>query len=416
MFEINDVSKTDNEDNSLVRSYEKMISENEEKEQKLKKREIEIRKHDELFCRKCGYIPQIDFENNKRISVTCLCQHNIYYDVSQFRQGYIYNKMEEIQKKNGKKEKEGEEVEIEEDNNDEEAKKENREENEEEREIKRAFCFKHQKEFIMFCNNCTFDICEDCYHPTHTKTEYYVEKKLINDIKDVIDEFEKNDNEEDKDMIELFKVIIKYYNRPYDNLIKLYKHPSINLIRTIEKAHKFLTDFKEHNNKNKSNILYSNTYYNNQKLIITSINELKLKIDIIKQINEINIPATNFNDLRVFEDKDFPNLEYLKLEENNITNINSLMKAHFDKLFVLNLDRNRLDNNIINNIDHFDEVFPNLSVLSLFNNYISDYDIFNKMNDKIKKLKKLMIGANNFHDETIGKIKKDLDFQKMEII
>ena len=138
----------------------------------MKKREIEIRKHDELLCRTCGYIPHIDFENNKKISVSCLCQHNNYYDVSEFRKGYIYNKIEENSKKNGKKGKEGEEEEIEEDNNDEEVKKENREENEEEREIKRASCKIHQKEFIIFCNNCKYDICKDCYHPTHSKIEY----------------------------------------------------------------------------------------------------------------------------------------------------------------------------------------------------------------------------------------------------
>jgi Leucine-rich repeat (LRR) protein len=130
---------------------------------------------------------------------------------------------------------------------------------------------------------------------------------------------------------------------------------------------------------------------------------------------EIEIFAQNFNDLSIFEGKHFPSLKLLKLEENNIRDISPLMTAKFDVLDVLNFARNKIDNRIIDNIKIFDKVFPVLGVLSLYHNYITDYDIFNEINNKIKGLRVLYIGSNNFDENTIGKINQNLYFKNLTL-
>ena len=139
-------------------------------------------------------------------------------------------------------------------------------------------------------------------------------------------------------------------------------------------------------------------------------------MNLIEQISKIEISEQNFNDLSIFEGKDFKNLKTLKLEENNIRDISPLLKAKFEQLDLLNFARNKIDNRIIDHIKKFDEVFPVLGAFSLFHNYITDYDIFNEINNKIKGLRLLHIGSNNFDAKTIGKINKNLYFENLAVV
>jgi hypothetical protein len=229
--------------------------------------------------------------------------------MTQFKQDYIYNKLVEETKKELEKEKDN-----------------------------KIICKDHYQKFFSFCIDCKHDICQECpQHSTHSKIKYFIPHEKIKKIKEFIDEFEKKKKRVDNDLIEIFKIIIKYYNWPYDNIIDLYKYPCMNLINTIENAYNCLDSLKKDKNKEKSQIKNANIYSNRNELIITSLKELTTKINAIDQIYEITISENNFKNLKTFENKKFPQLKILKLENNNIRDIGSLMKAKFNALYLLNL-------------------------------------------------------------------------------
>ncbi len=392
---------------------EKKIEEDEKKEQKKEQMKKDRRKNDEIICQKCGFIPEIQFINNNKLNIICDCQINKNYDIIGFEKEYIYNNSDE--------QTDDQSMQSEEKSNEQSTQKT----------IKRANCSIHNSKFQYYCNDCFKDICEEClknksFHVDHQVKKYSVDMKLIEDIKEVIDEFEKkvkegnsNIKEEDKKIIEIFKRIIQYYKYPdyqypYNDFLDFINTPCQNFIRNIENAHNFLSNFKEHKNRDKSNIMNVNENLNQNELTIKTKRDLIQKMNLIEQIYEIEIDEQNFNDLRIFEGKHFKNLKLLNLEENNIRDISPLLKAKFDQLDVLNLARNKIDNRIIDNIKKFDEVFPVLGVLNVFHNYITDYDIFNEINNKIKGLRILYIGSNKFDEKTIGKINKNLYFKNLE--
>jgi hypothetical protein len=188
----------------------------------------------------------------------------------------------------------------------------------------------------------------------------------------------------------------------------------MNLINTIENAYNCLDSLKKDKNKEKSQIKNANIYSNRNELIITSLKELTTKINAIDQIYEITISENNFKNLKIFENKKFPQLKILKLENNNIRDIGSLMKAKFNALYLLNLEKNKIDNTIIENLKSSKNVFPNLCSLSLYCNYITDYEIFNIINKNLVNLKVLFIGANAFDENTINVIKEQLNFPNIK--
>ena len=129
-------------------------------------------------------------------------------------------------------------------------------------------------------------------------------------------------------------------------------------------------------------------------------------------INIIKIKEQNFYDLKIFEGKTFSKLTELYLEENNITNIDSLMNAgRFESLKELSFARNKInDAELLKHIDKFNYQFPKLEFLSLFFNDLTDYNIFKKIS-KLKELKILHLGSNKFEK---NKIEEDISFPKLE--
>ena len=379
---------------TLIGDLDEIENQIEKEEKNEERKEKKIREYDEIVCRKCGLTPEIQFINNNKVDIICNCKINKNYDIIGFKNEYVYNQEE----------------------NDEII-------------IKRPKCKSHHSDFQYFCQDCENDLCEECltnksFHKNHKITKYTADEKFIEDIKEVIDEFEKKIKEEnsnikegDKNMIEIFKIIIKYYNYPYvsKDIFNHVEYPCQNFVKNIVNAHNFLPDFKEHKNQEKSNIMNANQNLNQNKLTIESKRELIQKINLIEEMYEIEIFSQNFNDLSIFEGKHFPSLKLLKLEENNIRDISPLMTAKFDELDVLNFSRNKIDNRIIDNIKKFDKVFPVLGALSLYHNYITDYDIFNEINSKIKGLRLLYIGSNNFDENTIDKINKNLYFKNLTL-
>ena len=114
-----------------------------------------------------------------------------------------------------------------------------------------------------------------------------------------------------------------------------------------------------------------------------------LKFHSIKYLRINNNNISNIDALELFQ---CYKLEELYLENNKIEDINVLEKVNLPELRILNLSEN-----LIKNIDVFDMVyFPNLEQLNLQNNQISDISVFKKTN--FLKLTSLYLSQNIISD------------------
>ena len=145
-------------------------------------------------------------------------------------------------------------------------------------------CKNHYKKFESYCHDCNEDICSDCsyksdIHKRHTTTSFKIDNNKVKDIRNTIEEYE-NESEDtqnvDKDnIIEIFKIIIKYYNDPSINLLSLIEYPCQYYVETIDILHNYLEQFKNKENKDKSSIMSGN------------INSDKIKYTLRSKLNEI---------------------------------------------------------------------------------------------------------------------------------
>ena len=128
-------------------------------------------------------------------------------------------------------------------------------------------CKKHNQKFISYCCDCMQDICKKCIetneHQNQIIQHYMIENRSrkIENIKKVIDDYEKkideerekNSNEQkktspdDECLIEIFKVLIDYYNYR-QNSIDSIEISCKNFMDTINNAYNFLDDFIKNRN------------------------------------------------------------------------------------------------------------------------------------------------------------------------
>jgi hypothetical protein len=203
-----------------------------------------------------------------------------------------------------------------------------------------------------------------------------------------------------------------YYDyRAYENN----EIPCKNYMDTINNAYNFLDVLQNQNHRNEDNNFILNDSKTEMKISYTSRMDLE-KIEhnpkLLEQLIRINITEQNFYDLKIFEGKHFSALKELKLEENNIFTIDSLMKAGtFDLLDEFSLARNKIDDNeLLKHLDKFGSKFPKLTFFNIYGNYLTDYNIFKKLTG-LQELKKLYIGANKFEK---NEIEEDIFFPKLE--
>ena len=133
---------------------------------------------------------------------------------------------------------------------------------------------------------------------------------------------------------------------------------------------------------------------------IYSPNDLE-KSDKITKI-EIYQYCFDLNKLNV----SLPNLNELYLRNNNIYDVEILFNCKFPNLQKLYLDNNKIDDKILSHMEKNN--FENLEILSLKQNYLTDYAIFNKIN-VFPKLKSFDISSNLFRN------KKFFDNNKVEL-
>ena len=120
---------------------------------------------------------------------------------------------------------------------------------------------------------------------------------------------------------------------------------------------------------------------NNNKLIETTFNNQD-QIDLNGKLLEL------FSDFSSFCNNSFPNLENLKLGNNNLSDISELKNLKAPKLKILDLSNNKIEN-----LDVFKEVDFVLDELYLKGNSINQIGIFvdAKSLQKLKKLRISMI-------------------------
>jgi hypothetical protein len=105
-----------------------------------------------------------------------------------------------------------------------------------------------------------------------------------------------------------------------------------------------------------------------------------------------------------------PNLIVLSLKNNNIFDVEILINCNFGNLEELYLDINKIDDKILTYMK--DMKFAKLKVLSLRQNYLTDYRVFKKVK-VFKNLKKLDISSNRFKNKEFFE-NKTIDLNNIE--
>ena len=197
-------------------------------------------------------------------------------------------------------------------------------------------------------------------------------------IKEFIEVFNKTENNENTIIDEKEQnKLIKQFNKKYNTKIEKY-------FTTIELSNKQIgneglkilcdIEFKVLN----SLYLFKNNISDIQALE-------KAKFD---KLEVLSLSYNNISDISVLNKVNFFNLKELNLGNNNISDISVLEKVIFNKLEKLLLDHNK-----ITNIDILDQTdFENLKELNLNNNRISNINVLE--NVEFPKLKKLNLEGN----------------------
>ena len=190
---------------------------------------------------------------------------------------------------------------------------------------------------------------------------------------------------ENKIIIQNIFIIIKSLIEDYPT------NKCYNSYKSLENAEKFLIKLNDLNfNFNKIKYPYSK--------LIKIIKEKELNNNVTnfwENIISINIKESEVKiDLTKFKNKNFKNLKELVLEKDKIDDISPLFSCEFPVLEILNIERNNLvENTIIDLLENLK--LPNLIYLDLFSTNITNLKIF-ELIKKFKKLKHFFIGQNKF--------------------
>ena len=260
--------------------------------------------------------------------------------------------------------------------------------------------------FTKYCTDCGYDLCNECMkdnsdklsnskkinkkHENHTLIELNKIIEKFENIENLINNYEKKMDffgikGENKIIIQNIFIIIKSLIEDYPT------NKCYNSYKSLENAEKFLIKINNLNfNFNKIKYPYSK--------LIKIINEKQLNNNVTnfwENIISINIKESEVKiDLTEFKNKNFKNLKELVLEKDKIDDISPLFSCEFPVLEILNIERNNLvENTIIDLLENLK--LPNLIYLDLFSTNITNLKIF-ELIKKFKKLKHFFIGQNKF--------------------
>ena len=265
-------------------------------------------------------------------------------------------------------------------------------------------CPKHKKEkFIFYCTDCCKDICKKCLEEEYAKYSNTEKKnklcenhtlitldqndEIFENIKDLLDKIEKNiDYRSDQKTIDNLFLIIRCFVDNYKN------YQCYNSLISIQNFEKFLQgvynspDSKYKLKKREGSIIHLKK--------INSEKELLEKIHDFGLIYSINIVDTHKNiDLSKMNNMLFSNLKELILRGNKIKDISFLINNDFPNLEKIDIEENELGNDAIKILKK--SKLPKLKFLNLFKTEITSIKIFDVVKN-FKELQVFYIGENKF--------------------
>ena len=327
------------------------------------------------FCKKCNIPCAVDFMNNFKIKFECACTYIVCFDILEFIVEYL--------NKNQAQSKDF-----------------------------RICCAYHKEEteFIKYCNDCGYDLCKKCLdknselYSNTSKVNKAHENHTLIDLNKIIEKFpklekqmdnyeKKNENKKQNNKqnkqnkqnkyIDNFKVI--------RSIIENYeKSKNYNSYQSIINAEKFLQkleqgEYKFKNNSKKVkyiNLIKQTSEKDFEKNILNHSESIR-EISIIYIENKINFS--------ILENHNFKNLKILIIRGMKFSNISPLFSCNFPVLENLDLEKNNINNTIIDLFQN--KKFYRLEKLSLYKNNITDEKIFDLIKN-FKKLKTFFIGEN----------------------
>ena len=256
-------------------------------------------------------------------------------------------------------------------------------------------CPDHANNFAYYCKDCKENVCRECISKTFDHKDHILEifDEYFRDLNGIAENILKIfENNNDINMVNLKRLMSAIIN-DFTNF------PNYSHFFIIRQCYLFLSDPKSSTHKIAA-IKYD------------YIKDLKDLIDFkgdLKNIKKIILSRQNIKDLNDIKFGELINLTELDLSHNDITCIESLSKYKLPNLKILNLTVNLIDDS---NKEYFYEFdFPELTVLNLFQNKLTDYEIFKLNNNKnMPKLNLVFIGGNIFQFPKELKSKDELKF------
>jgi hypothetical protein len=332
-----------------------------------------------FFCRKCSSIPILEFKSVLNIMYTCGCNKNFLMNIITYFDNTL-KISEESEEKDIEKKKEKENNIL----------------------LEYFYCKKHKgQKFFAYCKECDISLCSEC---------------LINEEshKDQLIFFDKLLTETNKKL----EFIIKNFSLipfPYDNESSDYLDDNLEIVKEyyIKFINVLINDYNNYTCY--SHFVIISNLNKALEIIITSSDNLKKYINVNPNLNlitGIRLVENDICDITKFCEANLINLKFLLLRGNNISNLESLIYAKFKNIEILDFSLNKLGDDNIEKISQLQ--FENLTILNLFGNNFSAYKLFYLCNNnKLKSLKTLYFGSNNFNN---NKINTTIDASKLEII
>ena len=332
--------------NDIYEQYEKPNSEKSNASKFSLLYKIDQKESYYFICNKCHFSPMIIFDEFNLIDANCECREIKYLTYKEFMDKYSFPYSQNIEEY--------------------------------------FYCRIHKvNKYECYCVDCkSMNLCQSCnkniihkYHTTRplldNDDQLEEVKKLIDDIDIIIDEY--------NILFFLIKSILEKYK----------DYPSYNLHETIKNAKALLLKLKK---------------IKKEELVkVNSIQELQTCQNSLCSIKSIIINEVKLNDLSIFKNGDFINLEYLELKQNFIESIEPLVNCNFENLKKFILSKNKLNYKGVMNLDKMN--FKSITIIDFYINEIKSVKIFEKI-IKFTTLEEFHIGGNMFDEREINEIDK----------
>lgn len=323
-------------------------------------------KNDHFLCTKCDTAPKLQIDEKNKIFLIQCCDKDkkTLIDIKHLKQDYII---------------ESDELEV----------------------LKCKFHFLNFKEY---CQNCMKNFCEKCEKCNHIR-ENLDNKNLEDSIESLKNIFfpKKEENNNNKEEEIMFSSITRTNIDNESELLKMIVSIIINDYLRVKNYHLYFSikNLANYYKKSHPSLKLENP---EPKFCINSPQELKDSTQITKV--ELYQYFFDLNKLNV----SLPNLTELSLKNNNISDVKILINCNFNNLEKLILDINKIDDNILTYMK--DMKFEKLKILSLKQNYLTDYKIFEEIK-VFKNLKNFDVSSNIFKNKNFFE-NKTIDLNKIE--